>query len=370
MIIEQKIIPKGWQKLRLGDVAEITNGKTNSQDAIIGGEYPLFDRSALIKKSDKFLFDGEAIILPGEGAEFVPKYFNGKFDLHQRAYAIFACKEKVYSPFLYQFLFANRYVFAQNAVGSTVKSLRLPIIQKVTVNIPPINEQKKIAEILSAVDNEIEKTDEIILQTEKLRKGLMQDLFTKGIGHKKFKKTSLGDVPEEWDILKLKNVIKLTSGKFLSKKDFISGKFFVYGGNGISGRHSEYFLENPCIVIGRVGEYCGAVHLTQPKSWVTDNALYIEELKREVAQKFLYYFFIWLNFNQYAKVGGQPSISQNTVGSIEAGFPLLKEQQKIADILSSIDDKILNYKNNKNKLIQLKKGLMQDLLSGKIRIKI
>ncbi|MFH1192607.1 MAG: restriction endonuclease subunit S [bacterium] len=79
------------------------------------------------------------------------------------------------SNYLYQFLFANRHIFAQNAVGSTVKSLRLPIIQKVYVNIPPLSEQKKIAEILSAVDEEIEKVDKIILKTEKL---LMRGLFT------------------------------------------------------------------------------------------------------------------------------------------------------------------------------------------------
>ncbi|MFA6896913.1 MAG: restriction endonuclease subunit S [Patescibacteria group bacterium] len=175
---KESTIPREWTKVRLGEVAFVTNGKTNTQDAVIDGEYPLFDRSVLIKRSNKYLFDKEVIILPGEGADFIPKYFKGKFDLHQRAYAIFAKDDKIYLPYLYQYLFFNRYIFAQKAVGSTVKSLRLPIVQNIQVNVPPISEQKKIAEILACVDKDIEKTDEIIKNTQKLKNGLMQDLLS------------------------------------------------------------------------------------------------------------------------------------------------------------------------------------------------
>src|SRR5690606_28833619 len=82
-----------WEEKVLSDVSDITNGKANAQDHIEGGEYPLFDRSEVIKASDKFLFDCEAVIIPGEGMRFVPKYYEGKFNLHQRAYALkdFSC---------------------------------------------------------------------------------------------------------------------------------------------------------------------------------------------------------------------------------------------------------------------------------------
>ncbi|MFH1192608.1 MAG: restriction endonuclease subunit S [bacterium] len=128
-IADQKTIPEGWQKLHLGDVADITNGKTNSQDAVADGEYPLFDRSVSIKKSNKFLFDGEAIILPGEGAEFIPRYFNGKFDLHQRAYAIFAREEKLYSAYLLVSVEIVFFVISSVADGS-VDSTKFGLINR------------------------------------------------------------------------------------------------------------------------------------------------------------------------------------------------------------------------------------------------
>ena len=194
-----KTIPTGWQRVKLGDISDITNGKTNSQDATTGGAYPLFDRSVAVKGSDKYLFDGTAIILPGEGADFVPRYYSGKFDLHQRAYAIFP-NSSAYPPYLFQYLYANRGILVQNAVGSTVKSLRLPIIQGVDILLPLLVEQKKIAEILGAVDGEIQKTDEIIAATEKLKMGLTQQLFTRGIGHTEFLNTRLGTMPQKWQL--------------------------------------------------------------------------------------------------------------------------------------------------------------------------
>ena len=79
---------EGWEPKTLAEIClQITNGKANAQDHEEDGNYPLFDRSAVIKKSSEFMFDAEAVILPGEGMRFVPKYFQGKFNLHQRAYA-------------------------------------------------------------------------------------------------------------------------------------------------------------------------------------------------------------------------------------------------------------------------------------------
>ena len=77
-----------WEEKQLGDICNITNGKSNAQDHIENGIYPLFDRSEVIKKSNNYIFDCEAVIIPGEGVRFVPKYYEGKFDLHQRAYAL------------------------------------------------------------------------------------------------------------------------------------------------------------------------------------------------------------------------------------------------------------------------------------------
>jgi type I restriction enzyme M protein len=133
----------------------------------------------------------------------------------------------------------------------------------------------------------------------------------------------------DWPLAQLADVIKLSSGKGLTQGQMKEGPYFVYGGNGKNGMHSEYFIEDPNVVIGRVGAYCGAVHLTPPKAWVTDNALYVTEYKAEIDRKYLAQALVQLELNQFAKVGGQPSISQSTVYERTIPFPPLRIQQQI-----------------------------------------
>jgi restriction endonuclease S subunit len=109
----------------------------------------------------------------------------------------------------------------------------------------------------------------------------------------------------------------------------IEGVYPVYGGNGINGYHNEYFLENSTIVIGRVGAYCGAVHVTEPKSWITDNGLYVTAYLKKIELGFLSQLLTQLNLNKYAKVGGQPSISQKTVTELSIPYPSLETQRQI-----------------------------------------
>lgn len=138
-------------------------------------------------------------------------------------------------------------------------------------------------------------------------------------------------IKPEWEMVELGEVFKLSSGKFLPTKNKIEGSYNVYGGNGINGTHNDYFLENPTLVIGRVGEYCGAVHITTEKSWATDNCLYVTNYLSEVNQVFLKYALISANLNKYSKVGGQPSISQGSIYEVKISIPNLNEQNHIVE---------------------------------------
>ena len=134
-------------KYKLGDIATITNGNSNVQDASTKykeGLYPFFDRSDDTKFLPTFLFNKEAIIYPGEGTEFMPRYYNGKFALHQRCYAIFDFKDFVSPLFMYFLLQTKNAYFIRNAVGSTVPSLRLNTFQNLKVIIPEEKVQRNI----------------------------------------------------------------------------------------------------------------------------------------------------------------------------------------------------------------------------------
>ena len=135
-------------------VADVTTGSSNTIDAKNDGLFPFYDRSQIIKRSNKYLFDREAVIVPGEGADFIPRYTSGKFDLHQRAYAVFP-KDSVDGKYLYYAILNNKNHFTQVATGSTVKSLRLKSFELMEIPYVDLDLQTKISKVLSDLDAKI-----------------------------------------------------------------------------------------------------------------------------------------------------------------------------------------------------------------------
>ena len=170
---------KGFE-YRMGDIATITNGNSNVQDAIADvkeGLYPFFDRSEDIKYLPTFLFDKEAIIYPGEGADFMPRYFKGKFALHQRCYAIFDFNEIINAQFLYFYLRTKNSYFIRNAVGSTVPSLRLDTFQKLKVVVPSKNTQHRVSLCLSYIEQKCNLENDILQTLLKQKQFLLRQMF-------------------------------------------------------------------------------------------------------------------------------------------------------------------------------------------------
>ena len=165
---------------RMGDIVTIINGNSNVQDAVTqskDGLYPFFDRSEDIKYLPTFLFDKEAIIYPGEGTEFMPRYFKGKFALHQRCYAIFDFNEIINARFLYFYLKTRNSYFVKNAVGSTVPSLRLDTFQKLKVIIPPKKIQHSVSLCLSSMEQKCNVEKKILHKLLKQKQYLLRQMF-------------------------------------------------------------------------------------------------------------------------------------------------------------------------------------------------
>ena len=141
-----------------------------------------------------------------------------------------------------------------------------------------------------------------------------------------------------WKKVRLGDEIKVRSGVNLTQEKMDkSGAYLVYGGNGVTGNHSNFNVDKSTIVIGRVGYYCGSVHLTTGKVWVTDNAFITKFSSNTFNQKFLYYALRQLNLRQYSNSSAQPVISGGGISEVEIVCPPLHIQQHIADTLDKAD---------------------------------
>ena len=164
----------------LGDISQISNGNSDVKDASMyndGSLYPFFDRSDEIKFLPEYLFDKEAIIYPGEGAEFYPRYYNGKFALHQRCYAVYDISTDFIPRYLYHYCKTQNSYFVRNAVGSTVASLRLDTFKRLKIPAIPTHHQESLVMFLDKIEAKIECNRTILKKYEEQRKYLLFTLF-------------------------------------------------------------------------------------------------------------------------------------------------------------------------------------------------
>ena len=194
------------------------------------------------------------------------------------------------------------------AKGKTLNKAKLKILQ---MPLPPLAEQKRIAGILDAADALRAKRRAALAYLDTLTQSIFLDMF--------------GDPatnPNEMCKLPLGDLIKLKSGEFLPATEMVaSGPYPVLGGNGINGFHDQYMFEDPKIVIGRVGVYCGCVHASPPRSCVTDNALYVSEWSPRLRFEYLLHALTHARLNQYASQSGQPLVSGSRIYPVAIVVP-------------------------------------------------
>jgi len=168
-----------WEVKQLGDVSHIKTGKKNNEDKIEEGAYPFFVRSQTVERINSYCFDGEAILVPGEGnIGSIFHYINGKFDYHQRVYKISDFNADMSGKFVYFCMVQTFYNHAMsNSVKATVDSLRLPTFLEF-VAPPTIDEQTAIATILSDMDADLATLEQQRDKTRALKQGMMQELLT------------------------------------------------------------------------------------------------------------------------------------------------------------------------------------------------
>lgn len=199
--------------------------------------------------------------------------------------------------------------------GSAQPQITRESLRGVSLRLPPLDEQRRIAAILDQADALRDKNRQVLHKVDALAKSIFHRMFGASGSH------LIGA-----EVMPLGEAFEIKSGVFLPAKHQDGGSFPVFGGNGVNGYHSEYMFGEPKVVIGRVGAYCGAVHLTPPNAWITDNALYVSAFKRDLNLTYLRDALAVANLNQYASQSGQPLISGSRIKQVSLIIPSIEAQ--------------------------------------------
>lgn len=269
----------------------------------------------LDKYDDRFLINEGDILLTLSGS-FRAEVWQGPTALLNQRIVKITPKEGTDRNWL---LYALRNTLsAIEAMGrhALVNNVALSDLRKMKLICPPLEEQKRIAAILDQADALRRLRQRSINRLNSLGQAIFYEMFGNPVSN-----------PKNLPLEELACLIKVGSGDGLTSEQQTGGVYPVYGGNGINGWHSEYNVEADTIVIGRVGVYCGSIHTTYCRSWVTDNALIVKPLK-EINLTYLADALSLSNLNQYAGRSSQPLISGQRIYPVKILMPDIEAQQE------------------------------------------
>jgi len=413
-------LPDGWQKVKLSEIIEevkernITNNKeypilTSSRKGIyIQEEY--FNRVVASENLSNYKIIRKNEFTYRSMSDDQTFVFNRlellEVGLVSPAYYVFKAKNSL-STFIKYFLNNSQEIKSQISKvieGTTRTALRFNQVLKFVAMVPPLPEQRKIAEILETIDNAIEKTDAIIEKYKRIKQGLMQDLLTKGVVSEgegeserwrlrdenidKFKDSPLGRVPEEWEVVRLEEVVEINPETLNLKnkdmtinyidiesiEDYKVKSYKTFKVSEAPSRAQRIVKEKDVLVSTVRPNLKSFAIITKDKNnFICSTGFAVLRSKNNLSSEYLFYYtqFDYYFLNQVLPIivgSNYPAINSYELKTFFIPLPPIPEQQRIASILSQIDEVIEKEQAYKEKLERIKKGLMEDLLTGKVRV--
>ena len=317
-------------------------------------------------KNDKGL-DLDTVLMSINGTIGNLAYYNNEKVFLGKSVAYIKVSDEIKKQYLFQVLQTNsiQKYYTLSLTGTTIKNLGLEAIRNTKIKLPSLPEQTKIADFLSTVDDKIQNQQDKITHLENIKKGFMQKIFSRKI---RFKDDSGEDFPE-WEEKKIKDVFKITRGYVLSANNVEKNinKEYIYPvyssqtkDKGLLGYYNEYLYED-AITWTTDGANAGTVHFRRGKFYCT-NVCGVLISENGYANKCIAEMINRIS-KKYVSYVGNPKLMNNIMAEIKIDLPCLKEQQKISDILSLLDEKIDTDKETLEHLKQLKKGLLQQIFA-------
>jgi len=400
---EFKDLPEGWKWLRLGEVAILVKNISpkGSKPYLEIGDIDIHNKKYSIKEKESpnhcIKAKRENIVIskvrPTRGAISL---INEAFLYVSPAFSVLEANN---SKFLFYSLSMRQFCnyLGTLETGTTYPSVNDEDVLSYKLPLPPLPEQQKIVEILETVDNVIEKTDKIIEKYKRIKQGLMQDLLTKGIDENgnirnekthRFKDSPLGRIPEEWEVVRLEEVGKIITGStpptenpeyygdeylFISPEDIQDKKYIETTAKKLTklGINIQRKIPSMSICVVCIGSTIGKIAITKYECSTNQQINSIIPNLKLYSPESLYYFMnfhIQSSLKIEAGLQAVPIVKKSAFSKILLPLPPIPEQQRIAEILSQTDQAIEKEEQYKEKLQKIKQGLMQDLLTGTVRV--
>jgi len=416
-------LPKGWSKSEFGDVFKHQRGVNYSSDNYVEkGEGMIFltlnaiaPGGGLKKDSLKFYDDdisdekkvssgdvlmantdlnqdGEIIGYPVR----VPSFDSDASKCFSHHLLKIEQEEEVYQEHFLEYLLSANYVHDRMiafSCGSTVLNLNTDLLDSLELPVPQLLEQRKIATVLYTVDRAIENAEEIETQLQRVKKGAKQRLFTYGLNNEDTQKHHIGDFPQSWVFDKVAKLADIERGNTprTSHDEYYGGDITWVTPDDLSDLNEEgngKYISDSGRKLTPEGVESSSLTIVEPDSVMftsrsygigrtaictvpaaTNQGITAFECDESLDTEFFYYYFNYIMDYVVSISGGStfPEISKSATGKIDVPVPDIDEQKEIASILSQFDEQILHIREVVSQLKRLKRGLMQDLLSGKIR---
>jgi type I restriction enzyme, S subunit len=361
-------------------LVELPKSTLPASHAEKNGAFTFYCSSSIPKHSPTWIYDKPAILM-GTGGVASVHLGKERYAYSTDTWAFRIINDELNIDYVYRLiqLYLDKIDYS-GFEGSGLRHLRKDFIKKLVFDVPNTEYQQKIAAILTSIDTAIEKTEALIVKYRHIKAGLMHDLFTRGVtsdgklrpphelAPELYQQTPIGWIPKEWVLKTLEEVVSFQRGYDIVESDFVDGKFPVVSSGGVIGYHREYTTKAPNVVVGRKGTI-GQVHFLETDFWAHDTSLFATDFFGN-DPLFVYYLCGWLNLGRFGTRSGSPSLNRNDIHPLNVACPNIIEQKRLTTRLIGCDQKIETLNDDLAKLKKLKTGLMQDLLTGKVRVTI
>lgn len=405
------LIPDDWEVKRLGEIGEPCMCKRILKEQTSPtGDIPFYkigtfggipdayiSRESFEQYKEQYNYPKKGtLLLSAAGTIGRVVVFDGKDSYFQDSNIVWIDNDetKVTNDFLFYCYSRMQWKTEEGGIVSRLYNANL----KSTSFIAPksLAEQERIAKALSDVDALISTTEKLIQKKKNIKQGAMQNLLTgkkrlPGFGDKqtdlfvpngthtkevkdvspeqirlsaKMKQTELGEIPEDWEVKSLGEMLKIGHGK--DYKNLKSGNVPVYGTGGYMTSVNDFLYEGETVCIGRKGTI-DKPQYHSGKIWTVDTLFYTYDFK-SLNPKYLFYKFCLIDWVSMNEASGVPSLTAKNIEDIQITIPTEEEQTAIANVLSSMDKEIETLNTNLEKYRNLKTAMMQQLLTGKIRL--